>query len=129
MAARWPNICCSGMSQPSEKMSRSEKVKGSLAPVNGRRKLVEDSHAMALKSKSTCGLACKQSFWIMRACNRKTRPPPFKTPQKNKKKVTVAAKAGQFKRAAANVLHQITGAVCNLLDFTLLALHLVVLFV
>lgn len=79
MAARWPNICCSAMSQPSGKMSRSEKVKGSLAPVNGRGKLVEDSHAMALKSKSTCGLACKQSFWIMRACNRKTRSPPLKT--------------------------------------------------
>lgn len=53
----------------------------------------------------------------MRACNRKT------------KKVTVAAKAGQFKSAAANVLHQITGAVCNLLDFTLLTLRLVFSFV
>lgn len=54
-------------------MSHSEKVKGSLAPVNRRRKKAQHSHTkgMVLKSKNTCVLACKQTM-LGGSCHRHT---------------------------------------------------------
>lgn len=60
-AARWPKTSAARRCwSPARKCPAVRKSAGSLAPLNRRAKPVKDSHAMAVKSKCTCGLACQQ---------------------------------------------------------------------